>query len=320
MKYTDLSSIYKQLSVLSEPYPLLVIEGSDDFFLEDCVERYLDLWKRRTDGEVVRLSAAELLAKGDHLHGGRSLFGTKTLYIIDDISSLKGKKSAGLSPLLREIEGDLSFLFVDAEAVPQALLEEADQKGAVFILEAMKPWERQPFIVSWVQAFVKKRGKGIDKDASNVLAQAFAEDRGSLIQELEKLCMYRLNDPSITLKDVEQIGTIDLQPTMWQLLDGLLAGDAKAVTNCLVQSSDMHDIAVLRFVKNQLEKLLQIFEGGAQTRNRAQERQMAIVRKRGKQTLLSWINKMKMQEVAIRSGLEESEEGSLLPFFLSLCA
>jgi hypothetical protein len=76
---------------------------------------------------------------------------------------------------------------------------------------------------------------------------------------------------------------------------------------------------VLRFVKNQLEKLLVVFEGGAQPRNKAQERQMAVVRKRGKPILISWINRMKMQEVAIRSGLEESEEGSLLPFFLSMC-
>ncbi len=320
MKISDLSSIYRTLSTVDQPYRLLVIEGSDDFFRDDCKERYVEFWKKKyPDGDVKRVSAADFLAQANQLQEGPSLFGTKTLYIVEGVGSVKGKKSAEIASIAGKAQDDVCFLFLDSDAVPKDLLADAQEHGAAFLLPDMKPWERQPFIVSWIQAFVKKREKTIDKDAASLLAQAFPSDRWGLIQELEKLCVYRLNDASISLQNVEEIGNVDLQPTMWQLLDGLLAGDGKVVAHCLLQSSDMHDIAVLRFMKNQLERLLLALESDGPARNKSQERQMAVVRKRGVPTIVTWINKLKMQEVAIRSGLEESAEGSLLPFFLSMC-
>jgi DNA polymerase III delta subunit len=320
MKITDLPSVYRTLAVLDAPYRFLVIEGTDDFFREDCVERYKEFWKKTVpDGDVKRISAADLLSHKEQLQAAPSLFGTKTLYFVEELGSLKGKKGAELASQLPASSEDLNFLLVASDGCPKEILGLAEALGAAFLLPAMKPWDRQPFLVSWIQAFLKKRGKGIDKDAASILAQGYSSDRCGLVQELEKLCVYRLNEPTIGLRDVEEIGTVDLQPTMWQLLDGLLAGDAKAVTMCLVQSSDMQNIAVLRFVKNQLERLVAALDSGAPPRNKPQERQMAVVRKRGSATIVSWINRLKMQEVAIRSGLEESEEGSLLPFFLSMC-
>jgi DNA polymerase III delta subunit len=321
MKFTDLPSVYRALAVLDVPYRLLVIEAGDDFFREDCVERYIGFWKKKVpDGEVKRSSAAELMSHREWLQEDPSLFGTKTLYSIEELHGVKGKKGLELASLLQGAHDDAYFLLHDSESMPKDLLADAEAHGTAFVIPAMKSWDRQPFLVSWILAFVKKRGKGIDADAASILAQSYPSDRGGLIQELEKLCMYCLNEPAIVMQDVEEIGTIDLQPTMWQLLDGLLAGDSKAVAHCLVQSREMHDIAMLRFVKNQLERLLVALEGGAPPRNKPQERQMAVVRKRGSATIVSWINRLKMQEVAIRSGLEISEEGSLLPFFLSMCA
>ncbi len=320
MRLSGLPSVYRALSCLERPYSLLVIEGSDDFFRDDCCERYREFWKNvYPDGDVKAIAAANLLARQELLHEGASLFGSKTLYVLEEVSHLKGKKAAELVALLQQARGELFFLLIATDSIPKEILADAEACGAVFSLPTMKPWERQPFVVSWIQSFVKKRGKAIDKDAAGLLAQAYSSDRGGLKGELEKLGLYRLHDPAISLQDVEEIGTIELRPTMWQLLDGLLAKDAKMVASCLAQSGDMHDIAVLRFVKNQLERLLVALEGGAPVKNKAQERQMAIVRKRGAPTLTAWINRLKMQEVAIRSGVEEGEEGSLLPFFLSLC-
>jgi DNA polymerase III delta subunit len=320
MKLNDLPSAYRTLASLQEPYPILAIEGTDDFFREDCAERYKEFWKKRfPQGLLHSLSSQDVLSGKGHLQAGPSLFEAKPLYIIDEVSSVKGKKCATLASMIHCAIEDAYFLLIGSETIPKEIIAEAESNGAVFLLPQMKPWDRQPFLVSWIQAFVKKREKVLDKDGASMLAQAYSSDRSGLIQELEKLCTYRLNEPSIALQDVEEIGTIDLQPTMWQLLDGLLAGDTKAVVHCLVESSDMNDIAVLRFVKNQLERLLVAIDAGTPPRNKAQERQLAVVRKRGVRTIVEWVNRLKMQEVAIRSGLEENEEGSLLPFFLSLC-
>ena len=321
MKVSDLASVYRVLSALDQPYALLVIVGTDDFFREDCCERYLEWWKKKSPGgDIKTISASDLLVHRGLLQQGLSLFGTKTLYVVDELSSIKGKKGSELVSVVRQAQEECYFLFSDAEDGPKDLLADAESRGAVFALPTLKPWERQPFVVGWIQAFVKKREKTIDKEAASLLAQAFSDDRKGLKQELEKLCVYRLTDPVISRGDVEEVGTVELHPHMWQLLDGLLAGDAKMMAECLIQAHGMHDIAVLRFMKNQLERLLTALEEGGPSRSRAQERQLAAARKKGVPTIVSWINRLKMHEVAVRSGMEESEDGALLPFFLSLCS
>ena len=318
MKSDDLPSIYRTLASLKEPYRLLLIEGDDDFFREDCRERYIEFWKKFfSNGEIKKVSASDLLSHRERMQEGASLFGGKTLYVVENVSAVKGKKVVELISVLTQAHPDLYFLFLDSASMPKELFSEAEKSGAMFVFQPMKPWDRLPFLVQWIGAFVKKRGKVIDKEAATVLAQGYPSDRGGLIQELEKLCMYCLDQPSISMRDVEEIGIVDIQPTMWQLLDALIAGDAKMIATCLVQSSDMHDIAVLRFMKNQLERLLAAAESGNPPKSKSQERQIAAVRKRGKSTIVSWINRIKMQEVEIRSGLSDGEEGSLLPFFLS---
>ena len=316
MKLTELGSAYKALASLEKPFALLLIDGSDDFFREDCVERYIEFWKRTVlNGAIRRLTLGDLLARRHGFQNERSLFGTKSLYVVDEIA---GKKGSDLLPVIANADPDCYFLLCTSETPPPELVTEASTIGASIHIPPLKPWDRQPYIVRWIQAFIKKRGKTIASDAANILAQAYSSDRHGLIQELEKLLTYRTEAPEITMHDVEAVGIIELQPTMWQLLDGLLAGDEKAVVDSLSQATDMHDIAVLRFLKNQLEKLLMAFEEGAPPRNKPQERQMAIVRKRGAPTIVSWINRLKMQEIAIRSGLEDGENSSLLPLFISL--
>jgi DNA polymerase III delta subunit len=318
VRCSDLPSIYQALAATKHPYTVLAIEGSDDFFREDCAARYVELWTTAfPEGELVRLSGPDLLSrlKGDQ---GGSLFGTRRLYWVEGGLGGKAKKAEEILSIVQHADGSCFFLFVDSEALPKELTAYAEQTGASFSLPPMKPWDRLPLQVNWIQAYIKKRGKGINPEGATLLAKGYAQDRQGLIGEMEKLLTYCLDEPTITVEHVEQIGIIELQPTLWQLLDGVLAGDAKAVASCLTQSEDLHDIAVLRFMKNQLEKLVTTVEEGTPSRNKSQERQLATVRKRGIPTIVSWINRLKMHEVAIRSGVEDVQEGgALLPLFLS---
>ena len=316
MKLTDLSSTYKMLSSLEQPLRILLVEGSDDFFREDCAEKYLEFWKKTVSGgEIRRISCADLLSHREEVQGVRSLFGTKTLYIVEDIGT---KKADELAALVSDASEDAFFLFSCAEAAPQELSSVATSHGAAVHLQPLKPWDRQPFVMRWIQAYVKKQGKVIEPDAANILAQGYAADRQGLIQELEKVLTFRLNEPTISSHDIAQIGIVELQPTIWQILDALLAGDKKALAKSLATTPDMHDIGILRFVQNQLEKLVVAVEEGTPPRSKSHERQLAAVRKKGIATIVSWINRLKMHEVAIRSGVEDSDESSLLPFFASM--
>ena len=318
MRCSDLPSIYRSLASTDHPYRILAIEGSDDFFREDCASRYIDLWTSSfPQGEVVHLSGPDLIGRRGELQGGGSLFGTRRLYCVEGGVGGRGKRGEEILSIIQNVDDSCDVLFVESEALPKELLGYIEQNGALYSFQPLKPWDRLPLQVNWIQAYIKKRGKAIETEGATLLAKGYAQDRQGLIGEIEKLLTYCLDDPTITAAHVGQIGIVELQPTLWQLLDALLAGDTKAVASCLTQLSDLHDIAVLRFIKNQLEKLVTAVEEGTPSRNKSQERQLASVRKRGIPTIVSWINRLKMHEVAIRSGVEDAQEETLLPLFLS---
>ena len=306
MRCPDIASIYRTLSTMSSQ-KVLAISGSDDFFREDCTVRYIEQWKA-SGGEVERLTVSDFINR----HDEGSLFGTKKLCCVE--GGFSEKKADDVLLALRNT--DDSVLLVSSEAFPQALTEYADQAGAVFSFPSIKPWDRLPLQVSWIRAYVKKRGAQIDANGATLLAKGYAQDRQGLAGELEKLVTYCFGETTITAAHVEKVGIVALQPTLWQLLDGLLAGDLKAVSQSVTE--DLYDIAVLRFLKNQLEKLVIAVEEEAPSRNRSQERQLAAVRKRTLPVIISWINRLKMHEVGIRSGTEDVQEGTLLPLLLSL--
>ena len=304
MRCSDMASIYRAISTMPK---ILAVEGSDDFFREDCAARYKEQWKA-SSGEAVCLTVPEFI---NRRHDG-SLFGTKSLCVVE--GEIAAKKASDVLDVLRNT--DEAVLFVSSEPFPKALTEYVDAAGSVLSLPSIKPWDKVPLLVSWIQAYVKKRGAQIDSNGAALLAKGYTQDRQGLISEIEKLVTYSLGEPAITAAHVEKIGIVEVQPTLWQLLDGLVAGDAKAISESL--TSDLYDIAVLRFLKNQLEKLVIAVEEEAPSRNRSQERQLAAVRKRTLPTIISWINRLKMHEVGIRSGTEDVQEGALLPLLLSL--
>ncbi len=308
----DIPTIYRTLHQLEKPFRVLKIECKDDFFREDCAEKYIDFWKRyTTNGEIRRVSGADFMACGERGEFAPSLFSVKTLWVIEGAGSLKGQKTESFCSYIQTAHDDAFFVCIEKDGSLKQL--EAD---GVISFPTLKPWERQQWLVKWIEGYAKKQGKAIASDAANRLAAAFSDDRHALTSELEKLCLYRLNESTITLSDVQAIGAIELQPTMWQLIDGLLKKDAPLVASCL-QAADMNDIGLLRFVKNQLQKLIVAAQENAAVSFKSQERQIACIRKLGAHTVIGWINRLEREDVNIRAGKEET--GSLLPLFLSFC-
>jgi DNA polymerase III delta subunit len=312
MIFKDIPSIYRTSASLEKPFRSLKIEAKDDFFREDCVEKYVDFWKKYAKtGDLRRVLGTEFITHGDlgNLHPG--LFSGKTLWVIDGASGLKGQKLDSFCSYIQTANEDHFFLCVEKEAAPKSLEVEA-----AILFPTLKPWERQPWIVKWIEAFLKKQEKVIAGDAAALLASAFLDNRCALVGELEKLVLYRLNETAITVSDVRAISAIDIQPTMWQLIDALLKKDAKMIATCLL-AADMNDIGMLRFVKNQLQKLVIAAQEDSPVKLKSQERQVACIRNLGAHTVIKWINRLEQEDVSIRAGKEEN--ASLLPLFLSFC-
>jgi len=302
--------VYRALSTVREPYSRFALQSKDDFFREDLLEKYLSACSSFFGKEaIVEITAVELFANR-HLLFEQSLFETKKLWIVEKPSALKGKKPTELVAAVKQSND--SFLFVDSDTIPKPIVSASES----IILSPIKPWDRPPLILSWIQAYCKKQGKKISKEAAQLLSLSLSESRQALIQEIEKISLYCLEQEEISVKDVEEIATIDIHSTVWQLLDALLQKDRKGLLFAVEQLSDMQDIALIRFMKNQLQRLATASLGTAPMPSKTQEKRRTLVRRHGVDTVVSWINQLEMEDLALRSGTDET---SPVDLFLSWC-
>jgi len=294
----NIPAAYTALSKLEKPHPRFALQAKDDFFREDLLEKYLAVCRSHFSKDArIEISALELFSNSQLLLE-RSLFNTKKLWIVDKVSALKGKKPAELMKIVEQT--DDYFLFVDADTIPKAVVE----LSQTIILPAIKPWDRSPLILSWIQAYCKKQGKKISKEAAHLLSLSLSESRQMLVQEIEKISLYCLEKDEISLEDVEAIATIDIHSTVWQLLDSLLQKDRKGLVHAVGHLDDMQDIALIRFVKSQLQKLVIASLGTAPMPSKTQEKRRNLVRRHGVDKVITLVNRLEMEDLAIRSGTD----------------
>ena len=295
---TNMPSAYTALSKLERPHSRFALQVKDDFFREDLLEKYLAVCRDHFSKDaIVEISAADLLSNSQLLLE-RSLFNTKKLWIVDKTSVLKGKKPAELMKIIEQSDDD--FLFVDADTIPKAVTSVSEG----IVLPSIKPWDRPPLILSWIQAYCKKQGKKISKEAAQLLALSLSESRQMLVQEIEKISLYCLEKDEISVEDVEAIATIDIHSTVWQLLDSLLQKDRKGLLHAAEHLDDMQDIALIRFIKSQLQKLVIASLGAAPMPSKTQEKRRNLVRRHGVDKVITLINRLEMEDLAIRSGTD----------------
>jgi len=308
----DIPSAYISLSRLQEPHSFFCLQVKDEFFREDLFEKYMAVCRNHFSKDaIVDISAEDLFASYKQLLSERSLFDTKKLWVIEKGSTLRGKKPAELAAGIGDSED--YFFFVDPDTIPKAILTAASSS---IVLAAIKPWERPPLILSWIQAYYKKQGKKIAKDAAQLLALSLSQSRQQLVQEIEKISLYCLEKEEISLQDVEAIATIDIQSTVWHLLDSLLQKDRKGVVTAIENLGDMQDIAIIRFMKNQLQRLVIATYGTQAMPSKTQEKRRSQVRQHGVKQIISWINQLEMEDLALRSGTDQTAP---LHLFLSWC-
>ena len=317
MIYKDIPSIYKALAVLQEPFRILVADTKESFFRDDCANRYIAFCKQRNI-DIVRVEPFEIAQHQQDMTEPYSLFQQKKLYVVEDVTSLKEKRLEELFHVLENMREGCYFLAVENGSANKQLIDVAQANGAVFSIPPIKPWEKTPFVMQWIAAFVKKRSRTISPQATALLAQGFQNDHHALTTELEKLITGCEDSCCITEKDLQTLGVIESQPSLFALFDAFLKKDAAVLASCLASVQESYDIGLLRFFKSQLEKLIALAESSGEAKTKSQDRQLTLVRAIGLATVISWVNEIKMYEVDIRSGRRDINEETLLALFLSL--
>jgi DNA polymerase III delta subunit len=316
MLLKDLSSIYKELALLKDPYKVIVLDIKENFFRDDCAERYM-AFCRQKNIDIIRTESSGILQIARQMQEP-SLFAQEVLYVVEDTSSLAIDKMHELSNALENMKEGAYFLAIEQKSPPKQLVSLTEEHGALFSLAAFKPWDRVSFVTQWISSYCKKRSRSISPKASALLAQHFQTNRHGLVTELEKLALGCKDSSCITDADLEALGGIEAQPSLFAFFDALLKRDLPAMASYLAAQTDPLDIGLLRFVKSQLEKLIALAELGQAAKTRSQEKQLSSAKALGSSVLTRWIGKIQMFEVDIRSGRVEMSDEAFLAFFLAL--
>jgi DNA polymerase III delta subunit len=309
--------LYTTIHQLSAFPRFLGIDVKDDFFREDLKLKSIEIWKGcEPSGEICTCSSVELVLKKTELQSP-SLFSSKTLWVVDELS-LPGRKKYALDFIFSTTSCDQYFIFVgEGGSLPSQLVDDVQKRGLLLSGAPIKPWEKSSLVEAWVCSYVKKKQKRISSDAAHTLATAFSSDRGGLSQELDKLMLYKKDEATIALPDVEAICSIETKSTLWNVLDAVLLRDIKKIVETLSSLEECNDIALLRFMRNQIEKFL-VAESSSTFKTKTQQKQYAQAQKIGQATLLSWIKAFEMHEMAIKSGEKSVSTDDLYLLFLNL--
>jgi DNA polymerase-3 subunit delta len=86
---------------------------------------------------------------------------------------------------------------------------------------------------AWIHEAAQGRGKKIDEDAAGLLGQWVGRDLAGLDAQIEKLCLYALDRPSITEADVAALVAATAGAGAFELTNCITAGDTAAALRAL---------------------------------------------------------------------------------------
>ncbi len=224
---TDLSTVVGMLSekLLSEKGQHVALVFSDTparFFLTQTVAK---LAHSAGVDVVYPEDVASLTNMSDEL----SLFSEKKLYILDG----KGCKDF----VFREPSEKRVFIAVESKA--QLPKDAAHCTTITFPIE--KPWEQKSRTAAWTRTLFQKRGKRPDEELVEALVSGTSGDFSRISQEVEKICLYAVDTPSVSLQQAGCVSELTHSESEWQQAERLIwSGHAPE------QSFDDHS-ALFRF-------------------------------------------------------------------------
>ena len=246
MKYTTLSECARFLQQVTTVPSVFLLTSKDPFLFEEvyrltCESLKKNGWSIRklTDKESLRQALEEAffsLVKREFL-------------VVEKVGRFVEQDEKYLSSL---------FLCGRGEAIPAPLYKAVEEKGVVFDLPELKPWERAPCVARWIEQQVHERGKKIDYELAHSIAKEAPYDAQLLIQELEKVCVYAHERPTITAHDVAAVGSFHAPVTIWQFIDSVAQAQVKTALIALADlfTQEVHPLVLVKTLRTSIHNLL----------------------------------------------------------------
>jgi DNA polymerase III subunit delta len=143
-------------------------------------------------------------------------------------------------------ETTMLILVMEAEKTDKdlpKLLKRFDGMAEIVRFESIKNRSER---IAWIIDRALLHGKKIDKDAAVLLAEMAGSSMWYLDSEIQKLCLYVADNPSINMKDVHEVVMRAHEPAIFAFLDALF--DRKKDTLSRLYDLELAGIAELEII------------------------------------------------------------------------
>ncbi len=248
---------------------LQLVCGEDDYLVTEKAKAVIDAWVPAAerdfgleivDGRVDTVDSVcaavsqcvEALRTMGFFGGGKTVW-------LRDASFLAGGGRSFDSPIVKEqIDkltavvkaglGEGQALLVSARAVPRnsALFKAIQAAGEVadFGGEA-KPWEREKTARETLAALLDRCGLTMDEKVRDEFLARVGTDTRTMLQEVEKLSLYRGGPGPVAAADVEAVTSVGREAEAWDLTDALGNRDRLALVAALRRLEEQNAAPVM---------------------------------------------------------------------------
>jgi DNA polymerase III delta subunit len=154
---------------------------------------------------------------------GRDLFASRKCL------HLKGLEKASktlLEPLAKMLlEQREHYVIFEGESSDPKLYEPLKKEMVVIDLTKEKPWDRKNRILNWVEGFIHKHKKSVQKEVLESLYERCQKNLSQMMQEVEKLLCYARQVPVITLSHLELLCGLEIEHPLWNLSEAIVWQD-----------------------------------------------------------------------------------------------
>jgi len=215
-----------------KPKPVYVLCGDDAFLRDQYTRQIVSQVAGEADPKLCASwfdGAAELADVLDELRTP-SLLTPRRVVIVRDADAFVSAYRQNLEKYLQAAAPDSTLvLMVSSFPSNRRLYKLVAEIGDVYECSAGDDLGR------WIRQAARRRGKQIDPDAAEMLAQWIGADLGALDGQIEKLSLYVGDAKKITVEDIISIVTDSAGPVRYAITNAICAADARAALEALAR-------------------------------------------------------------------------------------
>lgn len=226
MKFQTLQAFERHLNdTPKEQFPsYFCVIASDLLERRFLVEKILAALKKiNSSFEVLKLDLGEVSSNTlrEEVLGGDLFASKKCLHL----KSLEKAPKLTLEALSTSLMQQKSHLVVfegeDLKNDPK-FYEKLKKEMVVIDLTKEKPWEKKTRVLSWVEGFIYKNKKSVQKDVLESLYERCQKNLSQMMQEVEKLLCYAKESPAITFSHLELLCGLQVEHQSWGLSEAIV--------------------------------------------------------------------------------------------------